>query len=116
MKPPLASSSSGPRGDDGSRVLFVTPAAPWGLFGGTATVSRNLIALLTEELRAQVCCIASHEAGAFPRTAHGATILSSKVSGLARRLRFFLDFSPASFASRQFDRKAVRARFAALLA
>ena len=112
----LGSGNSGSHGDGENGVLFVTPVAPWGLFGGTATVSQNLISLLTETLRAQICCIASHEAGTYPRTAHGATILSRKVSGLARRLRFFFDFSSASFASRQFDRKTVRARFAALLA
>jgi len=98
------------------KVIFVTPVAPWKLFGGTATVSRNLLELFSELPDSQVCCLRGDEAGAYPREIHGATVLSGRVSGLVRKLRFFLDFGAASFAHRQFDRTAVRERFAALLA
>ncbi|MDR3406404.1 MAG: glycosyltransferase [Chthoniobacter sp.] len=98
------------------KVLLASPVAPWGLFGGTATVSRNLIELLSEMLAARVCCLRCDEAGTFPRTIHHATVLSGRVSEWRRKLKFFWDFSPDSFAHRQFDHALVRARFAALLA
>jgi glycosyltransferase involved in cell wall biosynthesis len=99
-----------------SKVLLVTPVAPWPLFGGTATVSRNLIELLSESLDVSVCCLRAGEPGSYPQSMHGATILTGPVSGLARRLKFFFDFSPDSFAHRQFQKSVVRARLAALIA
>jgi len=98
------------------KVIFVTPVAPWKLFGGTATVSRNLLELFAELPGSHVCCLRGDEPGPYPREIHGATVLSAPVSGLVRQLRFFFDFRDASFAHRQFDRAAVRERFAALLA
>jgi glycosyltransferase involved in cell wall biosynthesis len=100
----------------GKRVLFVTPVAPWRLFGGTPTVSRNLIALFSETTNAEVCCLRSDEPGDYPRQIHGATVLTGRVSNFTRRLKFFFDSSTASFAHRQFQKTAVRTRFAALLA
>jgi glycosyltransferase involved in cell wall biosynthesis len=98
------------------KVLFVTPVAPWNLFGGTATVSRNLIEIFRELTQAQICCLRGNEPGVYPRRTPEATVLSGQVSGLVRRLKFFLDFRAGSFAHRQFARNAVRERFAALLA
>jgi glycosyltransferase involved in cell wall biosynthesis len=98
------------------KVLFVTPVAPWSLFGGTATVSRNLIEILSESLDMNVCCLRSNEPGAYPCTMHGANVLTGAVPSLARRLKFFFDRSDASFAHRQFQKSNVRQRFAALLA
>lgn len=103
-------------GIQGGKVLFVTPIAPWNVFGGTPTVSRNLISLFSEFMDLQICCLRSDEPGDYPRSIHGATVLSGRVSGLSRKLKFFFDSSADSFAHRQFDRSAVRARFAALLA
>jgi glycosyltransferase involved in cell wall biosynthesis len=101
---------------DAKRILFVTPVAPWKLFGGTPAVSRNLIALFSEAMDLRVCCLRSDEPGDYPRHIHGATVLTGQVSGFSRKLKFFFDFSPDSFAHRQFEKSAVRARFAALLA
>lgn len=100
----------------GRRVLFVTPVAPWKLFGGTPAVSRNLIELFSEAADLRVCCLRSDEPGVYPRQINGATVLTGQVSGLTRKLKFFFDFSPESFAHRQFEKSAVRVRFAALLA
>lgn len=100
----------------GAKVLFVTPVAPWKLFGGTPTASRNLIELFSEAMDLQVCCLRSDAAGDYPQSINGATVLTGPVSGLSRRLKFFFDFSAESFAHRQFQKTAVRARFAALLA
>lgn len=100
----------------GKKVLFVTPVAPWDLFGGTPTVSRNLIALFSEAMDLRVCCLRSDEPGTYPRKVRNATVLTGRVSGLSRKLKFFFDFRPDSFAHRQFQRTAVRARFSALLA
>ncbi len=100
----------------GKKVIFVTPVAPWKLFGGTPAASRNLIALFSEELDVQVCCLRSDEPGDYPRQINDATVLTGKVSGLSRKLKFFLDFSAESFAHRQFAESAVRRRFAGLLA
>jgi glycosyltransferase involved in cell wall biosynthesis len=97
-------------------ALFVTPVAPWILFGGTPTVSRNLVALFSEAMDLQVCCLRSDEPGDYPLQTNGATVLTGKVSALSRRLKLFLDFSPESFAHRQFQKSVVRERFAALLA
>ena len=108
---PSPSASGGRRG-----VLFVTPVAPWNLFGGTPTASRNLLSLFAEETGAQVCCLRSDEPGEYPREVNGATVLTGSVPGLSRKLKFFFDFSAASFATRQFEKPTVRARFAALLA
>jgi glycosyltransferase involved in cell wall biosynthesis len=99
----------------GKKVLFVTPVAPWNLFGGTPTVSRNLIALFSEAMDLQVCCLRSDEPGDYPRQVRDAAVLTGKVSPLPRKLKFFFDFSSDSFAHRQFQRSAVRERFAALL-
>jgi glycosyltransferase involved in cell wall biosynthesis len=115
MADPDASDSLAPLAP-GKKVLFVTPVAPWNLFGGTPTVSRNLIALFSEALDLQVCCLRSDEPGDYPRQDHGATVLTGRVPGLSRKLKFFFDFRSDSFAHRQFQRAAVRARFAALLA
>lgn len=112
----MADPDSAARRAPAPRILFVTPVAPWGLFGGTATVSQNMSALFAEELGAQICCLRGTGPGVFPRREHGATILSAPVSPWTRRLRFFADFRADSFASRQFDRAAVRRRFATLLA
>jgi len=97
------------------KALLVSPVAPWGLFGGTATVSRNLIELFSSVLDLHVCCLRSDGGGDFPQTIHGATVLSGPISPVVRQLKFFCDFSVASFAHRQFARAAVRRRFAALL-
>jgi glycosyltransferase involved in cell wall biosynthesis len=98
------------------KVLFVTPVAPWKLFGGTATVSKNLIALFSETLDMSVCCLRSDEPGPYPRQSGGAIVLSGKVSGLARKLKVLWDFSSDSFAHRQFQRETVRKNFADLVA
>jgi len=98
------------------KVLFVTPVTPWNLFGGTPAASRNLITVLAESVDMQVCCLRSDEPGPWPREVHNATVLSGKVSGITRKLKFFFDFSAGSFAHRQFAKQTVRARFAALLA
>lgn len=100
----------------GKKVLFVTPVAPWKLFGGTPTVSRNLIALFSEAANLSVCCLRSDEPGDYPRTINGARVLSGAVSGLNRKLKFFFDFSSDSFAHRQFEKSAVRERFTRVLA
>jgi glycosyltransferase involved in cell wall biosynthesis len=100
----------------GKKVLFVTPVAPWKLFGGTATVSKNLIELFSATLDLEVCGLRSDEPGEYPRQENGTTILSGKVPRLARQLRFFFDFSAESFAHRQFQRRAVRVRLARLIA
>lgn len=113
LSAPASLSATGlPRGS----ILFVTPVAPWGLFGGTATVSQNLSALFAEECGAQICCLRAADEGTFPRSEQGATILSGPVSPWTRRLRFFGDFRADSLASRQFDRAAVRRRLAAFIA
>ena len=98
------------------KVLFVTPVAPWKLFGGTPAASRNLITVFSESVDMQVCCLRSDGPGPWPRQVHDATVLSGTISGLSRKLKFFLDFSADSFAHRQFAKQTVRARFAALLA
>ena len=97
-------------------ILFVTPFAPWGAFGGTATVSRNLISLFSDALDVTICCLQSDEAGEYPRDSNGATILAGKVSSSNRVFKVFLDFTPESFANRQFHRRLVRERFARLVA
>lgn len=102
-------------GSGRGRILLVTPFAPWNSFGGTATVSRNLITLLSGELPLDVCCIQSPSPGAFPRQENGATVLSGPVPPVRRKMKALLDFSPGSFATRQFDGGTVRARFAALV-
>jgi glycosyltransferase involved in cell wall biosynthesis len=99
-----------------NNVLFVTPVAPWNLFGGTPTASRNLLSLFAEEANASVYCLRSDEPGEYPREINGATVLTGPVPRLSRKLKFFFDFSAASFATRQFEKAAVRARFAELLA
>jgi glycosyltransferase involved in cell wall biosynthesis len=100
----------------GKKVLFVTPVAPWKLFGGTPTASRNLIALFAEAMDLQVCCLRSDEPGDYPRQINEATILTGRVPGLARKLKACFDFSAESFAHRQFQRANVRTRLAALIA
>jgi hypothetical protein len=89
-----------------ARGLFITPIAPWNSFGGTATVSRNLISLFTEAMPLQVCCLRGAKPGAYPQIVQGATVLSGPVTKLARQLRFFFDFSRESFAHRQFQRSS----------
>lgn len=98
------------------KALFVTPVAPWNHFGGTATVSRNLATLFADQTQARICCLRGDEPGNYPRDVDNATVLSGPISALARRLKFFFDFSAASFAHRQFARGNVRRRFVALLA
>lgn len=97
------------------KVLFVTPVTPWKLFGGTPAASRNLITVFSESVDMHVCCLRSDEPGPYPRQVHDATVLSGTISGLSRKLKFFLDFSADSFAHRQFAKQTVRTRFAALL-
>jgi glycosyltransferase involved in cell wall biosynthesis len=99
-----------------NKVLMVTPVTPWGLVGGTATVSRNLISLFSEHVDLHVCCLRSDEPGAYPRRHRGTTILSGNVSVLGRRIKVLFDFRPESFADRQFQRAKVLASFAKLLA
>jgi len=95
---------------------MVTPVTPWGSFGGTATVSRNLIGLLSQHVDLHVCCLRSDEPGAYPRRHKGTTVLSGKVPSLKRRMKVLFDFRPESFADRQFQRGKVLASFAELLA
>ncbi len=86
------------------------------MFGGTAAVSRNLIALFSEALDVAVCCLQSEQTGDYPMQVNGATVLAGKVASSRRVLKVFLDFAPESFANRQFHRRLVRERFSRLLA
>src|SRR5262249_2575047 len=99
-----------------SKVLMVTPVTPWGSFGGTATVSRNLIGLLSQYVDLHVCCLRSDEPGVYPRRHNGTTIFSGKVSTLNRRIKLLFEFRPETFADRQFQRTKVLRSFTELLA
>ena len=99
-----------------NKVLMVTPVTPWGSFGGTVTVSRNLIGLLSQHVDLHVCCLRSDEPGVYPRRHRGTTICSGKVSALGRRIKVPFDFHSESFADRQFQRAKVLTSFAELLA
>ncbi len=100
----------------GKKVLFITPVAPWGLFGGTPIVSRCLIEIFSEAFDLHICCLRSDAPGDYPRTINGASVLTGRVPSLARKLKFFFDFSAESFAHRQFEKNLVRTRLAAWLA
>jgi glycosyltransferase involved in cell wall biosynthesis len=95
---------------------LVTPVAPWGSVGGTATASRNFIELLSERVDLHVCCLRFDRPGPWASHRPDTTVFSGEVSALRRRIRALLDFRPESFADRQFQRDKVRASFAELLA
>jgi glycosyltransferase involved in cell wall biosynthesis len=97
------------------KVLLVTPAMPWGAFGGTATVSRNIVQLFSEVLDVHVCYLRSDKPSQFRPQQNEVTVLSERISGFQRRIKALVDFRYDSFAHRQFQRKKVVGRFRGLL-
>jgi polysaccharide biosynthesis protein PslH len=99
-----------------SKVLLVTPVTPWSSFGGTVTVSRNIVDLFSQHIDLHVCCLRSDEPGVYPRRYRETTICSGRVSALVRKIKVPFDFHSESFADRQFQRAKVLTSFAELLA
>jgi len=94
-------------------VLMVTPVAPWGAFGGTVTVSKNLVELFAEHVDLSLCCLRVDQS--VPPERREIVVLSGGVSSAGRRLKLLFDFSAESFATRQFQKKKVVAGFTKLL-